>query len=266
MGRRNRSTLKHFFRKGALPSENQFGDLIDSMLNMIDEGFYKSPENGWEISSLGDHGSLISFSRNNDPTHPVWTISYDPSKTKLLILNKDKKEKSVLSLGPDGRVGVNKQEPQSQLDVNGVVTSTGRLGAYQQGFVPADGKWHRITDALYGCQAFEVIAGAGKKKTGMYALMHAFAVNTFNPKGLFFNFLNLKKRIRYHQAYYRSLSNKLKLRWVGENRSYYLELKSNGDYGKGIRIKYSITNLWFDEDMSESWSDADNQVTSKGQG
>ena len=349
MPKRNRGTLKHYFEKGSLPTQDQFQDLVDSMLNMVDEGFDKSPENGLEISSLGNYDGLINFCRNNDSNHPLWSIRYDPSKAKLLIVNREKKsvltldpdgrvgvntqdpqwqldvegvvsskgrigayeegyvpakengleisslgnydglinfcrnndsnhplwsirydpskakllivnreKKSVLTLDPDGRVGVNTQDPQWQLDVEGVVSSKGRIGAYEEGYVPANGKWHRITKELSGCQAFEVMAGAGKKKTGRYALMHAFAMNTFNPKGWFFNLFNLKKRIRYHQAYYRSFGNKLKLRWVGENRKYYLEIRSNGDYGEGIRIRYHMTNLWFDEDMSESWLSSEN--------
>ena len=95
----------------------------------------------------------------------------------------------------------------------------------------------------------------GKKSTGNYALMHAIAMNAFHPQGILFNFLNFKRRIKCHQAYYRSLGNKLKLRWAGEMRNYYLELKSNANYGDGVTIRYSLTNLWFDEDMRESQAD-----------
>lgn len=252
MAKRNRHTLKHFFRKGALPTEHQFSDLIDSTLNMVDEGFYKSPENGFEISPVGSHRGLLSFCRSNDPTHPVWSVRYDDESETLLIVNERKQ--CVLSLDPEGRIGIDTDKPVWSLDVNGVLASYGRVGTYARGNVPADGRWHRITPELTGCHAFEVVAGVGKKRTGMYALMHAFAVNTYNPRGWLFNFLNLKKRIRYHQAYYRSISNKLKLRWVGETRKYFLELRSNSDYGDGIRITYHLTNLWFDDDMSESWA------------
>lgn len=32
-------------------------------------------------------------------------------------------------------------------------------------------------------------------------------------------------------------------------------MKSNSDYGDGVKIRYYLTQLWFDEDMSESWQD-----------
>jgi len=77
MAKKNRSTLKRYFRKGALPSEDQFVDLIDSTLNTIDEGFDKTPENGFEISLLGDHPRLISFFKTAAAKDAVWSIDFD---------------------------------------------------------------------------------------------------------------------------------------------------------------------------------------------
>jgi len=261
MAKRNRITLKHFFRRGGLPTENQFRDLIDSTLNMVDEGFDKSAENGLEISPLGDKPSLLSFFKSADATAPAWTIRYDENREKLLI--EIPGETPLLSFSPRRYVGIHKADPAYALDVDGVVASQGRVGNYAEGRVPADGQWHVIVDKLSGCNAFEVMAGTGKKRSGHYALMHAFALNTFHPKGWLFNFLNLKRRITYHQAYYRSLRSKLKLRWRPVNEqskwrpfgSYRLELRSNRDYGPDIYIRYHVSRLWFDEFMDETQSD-----------
>jgi hypothetical protein len=100
------------------------------------------------------------------------------------------------------------------------------------------------------------MAGAGDKGTGNYALMRAIAMNTFNPRGWIFNFFKNKNRIRYQQAIYNSRSNKLKLRWSGKGRQYRLQLRSNCDYGNDIKVLFSITKLWFDEDMRQCWSGA----------
>jgi hypothetical protein len=249
MARRNRDTLKAFFKKGALPSEEQFHDFIDSVLNTIDEGFSKSPEKGYEISSVGNYDRLITFSRNDQP---MWVVRYDEGHQTLLFQHLQGAT-LPLALAESGHVGVNQKEPAWPLDVGGVIRAEGRIGVTvtKETTVPADGAWHDITNELSGCQAFEVMAGVGKPRTGKYALMQAVAINTFNPKGLFFNFLNLKKRIRYHQAYYRSFTDKLKLRWFGTNQKYTLQLRSNSDYGDGVQIRYYLTRLWFDEDMSE---------------
>lgn len=259
MPKRNRNTLKNFFREGALPTAGNFADMVDSNLNLIDEGFDKSKAYGLEISPLGDYESLLSFFRNNDPEHdPQWTISYDRDQGQLLFhrYDQDKKPQTVLTLNQKGEVGINCRNPQWGLDVNGIIRSEGRTGMNptQETTVPADGQWYDITGELNGCQAFEVMAGAGDKGTGNYALMRAIAMNTFNPRGWIFNFLKLKNRIRYQQAYYNSRANKLKLRWFGKGRQYRLQLRSNCDYGNDIRISFSLTKLWFDEDMRESWS------------
>jgi hypothetical protein len=256
MAKRNRDTLKNFFKKGALPSEDQFGDLIDSTVNMVDEGFSKTPQNGLEIASLGEHDTLVSFFQGSDSERPTWTMAHGHDGDNLLFSNgEDKVASPLLALTPEGRVGVNTGAPEWDLDVKGVIRAEGRIGANPttETAIPANGKWHDITGPLAGCHAFEVMAGVGKKKSGKYALMHAIAVNTFNPGGFFFNLFNLKKRIRYSQSYYYSLGDKLKLRWHQEGPHYYLQIRTNTDYGEGIRIRYYLTRLWFDEEMRGSW-------------
>lgn len=256
MGKRNRSTLKRFFSSGSLPTTDHFEDLVDSTLNTVDEAFDKSPENGFEISSLGDYDSLISFFRDNNPKNAIWTISFDGKQDKLLIRKRGlaADPAPLVCLTPLGRVGIATSEPTQTLDVAGAIKSEGRIGAGTAGTnaVPADGKWHDITDDLTGCQALEVIAGAGRKDTGQYALMHAHALNTFNPSGLLFNLFGLKKRIRYQHAYYVSRGNKLTLRWVGNSPRYRLQLRSKCNYGNGVQVQYYITKLWFDHHMIES--------------
>lgn len=275
--KRNRNTLKKFFEKGALPSADQFSDLIDSGLNMIDEGFSKTEKNGFEISALGESERLISFFRAYDQENYLWSISFNQEQDGLVFLSRCQEsdnrpaggdsdgstEIPVLTLNRQGQIGINNSTPQTALDVSGVVRSHGHLGAFRQGKIAADGKMRDITGELQGCHAFEIIAGAaGKRGTGKYALMRAIAMNTFNPSGLFFNFLKRKNRIKYHHSYYRSSNDRLKLRWEEikseDNerskieRKYCLKLGSHCDYNDpDAQISYYITRLWFDEDMSE---------------
>ncbi|MCP4983818.1 MAG: hypothetical protein GY935_25360 [Gammaproteobacteria bacterium] len=257
MAKKNRSTLKRYFRKGALPTEDQFNDLIDSTLNTIDEGFDKSPENGFEISVIGDHPRLISFIKSGAASDAVWVIDYDREHDRLLIKKPGSNADlpAAMTFNRDGNVGVNQTDPRHTLDVGGIIAAEGRLGANPDNrkTIAADGHWHSITGALSGCQAFEVMAGVGSKGTGRYALMNALAMNTFNPRGWLFNFLNLKKKIRYQQAYYLFRGNRIKLRWLSEGEHYYLQMRTLCPYGDDVIIRYYLTQLWFDEDMSESW-------------
>lgn len=271
MTKRRRSTLTHFFRHGARPSADQFGDLIESTVNQIDDGFDKTAENGFEISSLGTYDSLISFFRASRPEKALWTIGYDQERDKLLFKKLDQTERArtVLSLSPDGKVGINRKDPECHLDVEGPVRSAGRIGVVPPvplrgekekdkpagPVVLADGQWHDITGPLEGCNALEVMAGVGVRGTGRHALLHAIAMNTYNPRGLFFNFLWRKNRIRCQHAYFSARGNKLQLRWAvwsDKDRTYGLQLRSRCDYGEGVYIRYYLTDLWFDKLMKGS--------------
>lgn len=256
MAKKNRNTLKNYFKIGRLPSQEQFGDLIDSMLNVIDEGFDKSAEEGFKISQLGDSGKLISFYENILQKSPVWSIRLDLKTGNLFIdsIASEKEErKAVLSLGPEGKIGINKKDPEFEIDVEGVVAASGRIGRKGEKEVAADGQWHDITEPLSGCHAFEIMAGVeGGKGSGKYALLHAFALNAFNAKESILRrifsriFCLPDSKITYHQAHYGSRCNRLKLRWNGESRAYSLQLKTNCCYGDGISVKYYLTKLWFD--------------------
>ena len=255
MARKGRDTLKLFFQRGSLPSADHFGDFIDSTVNQVDDGFKKTAENGLEISSLGAFDSLISFFRESRSAQALWTIGYDEERDKLLFKKLDESQQphTVLSLAPDGKVGINRKDPQHELDVDGFVSSKGRIGVAAADLaVPADGQWHDITETLTGCQALEVIAGVGKLKTGRYALVHGIAMNAYNPAGVLFNLFRRKNRINSQHAYYSARRDRLQLRWKGHNREYTLQLRSRCDYGEGCFVRYYTTRLWFDAEMAGS--------------
>jgi hypothetical protein len=241
MAKKNRETLKNYFKTGKRPTEGEFEDLIDSTLNNIDEGFDKTPEDGFKVTQLGEFGKLISFYQNIDVKSALWSIAASVIDKGLVF--ESEKKKDVLYLSPLGKVSINmapEPELDVKLDVNGTVSSYGRVGA-ETGTIPADGKWHDIEAGLKGCNAFEIMAGAGEKKKGKYALAHAIAVNTFNSKG----------KITYTQSYYGTRCARLKLRWSGDVNVYSLQLRSGYCYGKGVKVKYQITRLWFDPLMDD---------------
>jgi hypothetical protein len=240
MAKRPRNILKNFFKKGRLPSEENFSDLVDSTLNIVDDGLDKTVEHGLKLSAIGESRRLISFYNDIQDQKPVWSVHLDEKNKDILINNEA--DRTVLSVGFNNY----------GLSLKGVLECSGRKGIYKDNMAPADGKWHPIISGLSGCNGFEIAAGAGKKKSGKYVLMHAVALNAYNPQGWFFNLFNLKKRIKYHMSYYRFFGTRLKLRWTGNKDSYSLELKSCSNYGEKIYIKYHITQLWFDPFMKKS--------------
>jgi hypothetical protein len=258
MARKNRKTLEAKFKNGKMPSEVAFADLIDSTLNLIDDGFEKTVEDGLKIAQLGD-GKLMSFYQNMATLSSMWFVNLDKATTNLSFGNRLNPHVLTLrsidvadntndvSHAPKMGVGINKDNPQFELDVAGTIASYGRVGRIGEFAVPADGAWYDITETLTGCQAFEVIAGVGGRDAdGKFALMHAFALSTYNSKN----------NITYHQAHYGSKCNRLELRWdAGPNKDnfeYRLQLRAESSYGEDLWIKYHITRLWHDTAMLES--------------
>ncbi len=277
MAKQNRSTLKGFFENGRLPSGDQFGDLIDSALNPIDEGFDKTEKNGFEISLIGTHKRLISFFKAGEQEQAVWTIEYDEQRDRLLIRQPEyerekgaatgadaesesgSKEKIVtpaaMTLSGAGPVGIGNPDPVHELDVGGVVASQGRIGARPGNWkeVIADGEWKDIAGPLKGCHAYEVIAGVGGKKgSGKYALTRAIAMNSHNPRSWPFDFFKFKKRIKCQHTYYGSRGNRIKMRWDTQEEGYYLQVKTACRIDDDVKISCYLTQLWFDPEMRES--------------
>lgn len=245
MSLQNRSTLKEFFRKGNLPTEGHFVDMIDSMVNRVDDGMSKTIDDGLMLSPIGTSNKLMSFYRSIEEKSPAWSMDIDSGNATLSINNYV--GDSVLALTTDGKVGINNKNPDFELDVNGAVGMTGRIGTFHTGKVLADGKWHPILTELNGCHAMEVVAGVGKKKTGKYSVIHAFALSTFGKS---------KNKIDIRQAYYGVRCNKIQMRWTGSTYNYNLEMRSRCDYGgDAYYIKYYISRLWFDQFMDESMED-----------
>ena len=262
MTTRNRDTLKQFFQEGRLPTSDHFGDLIDSMLNMSDEGFRKTPENGVEVSTPVSHDALISFYREQSGREAIWSMAYGGDRDQLLFHHGDARAAStgsrVPALDTEGRVGIGTARPRQALEVAGVVASSGRLGDLRREDdtgqpLKADGEWHDLTGPLSGCQAFEVMAGVGQKDGGRFAMLHAIAMNTYNPLPGWLEFLSPRKRIRSQHAWYGRRCDRIQLRWAGghgRRASYRLQIRTQCDYGEGKVIQASVSQLWFDPEMT----------------
>lgn len=238
----NRNTLKNFFKKGNLPAEAHFYDLIDSMINKVDDGMSKNLEEGLMLSPIGTSEKLMSFYKSIEDKSPVWSFNINRGDANLNINNH--LGDSIVTLRKEGQVGINNPSPEHTLDVNGAVGMKGRIGTSYTGKVKADGKWHPILTELNGCHALEIVAGVGKKKTGKYALIHANALSTFGKS---------KNKIKIVQGYYGVRCNMIKLRWTGDTYNYNLEMRTRCSYEGDYYIRYYISNLWFDQFMDDSF-------------
>ena len=238
MSKKNRATLKTFFHEGCMPTQANFEDLIDSSVNIVDDGFYKNMKDGIIIAPSGKSQKLITFYENTEYKSPAWSFNLKTEDSNGALVINNNKEKPCFYAGQDGNNGINTDTPIAPLHVNGFTASDGRLGTYKMGEVPANGEWQTLIPSLSGCHAFEIVARAGGKETeGKYVLMHAIAVATYGKSSM---------RIRKTQSYYGWFWNKMSLRWTGDTFDYYLQIKTRRSFGDTARIHFHITKLWDD--------------------
>ena len=269
MKNRPRTELKARFAEGSMPSMSDFDMLIDSTMNINDDGIEHSPTRGLCLTQMnGEERRLLSFYRQGMAR--AWAMGLDAGGRSMAFevaqpkgaedsRRADARESAVLTLVAPGcddadsgtdpgtakaspaRVGVNNRKPAYELDVRGTVASSARRGVGGP-LALADGEWHTIRAGLDGCVALEVVAGTGKEGTGKYALMHAFALKVFDAKG----------DITYHRSHYGARRHRLELRWQhhSDGRRFDLQVKVHCHYGEGVSIRYHITELWDDPMMA----------------
>lgn len=248
MARRNRLTLKKYFSRGKMPTEEHFTDLVDSMLNIVDEGFDKSSDNGLSLAPLNEEGSIASIFRKIEDEEQKWTFTLEKDSESLIFKQVD--GNVVITLDQQGNTGFGTNEPKHQIHTTGTAGLYGRAGTYAQGEIAANGEWQNISEELTGCYAFEVIAGTGKPREGKYALLVATAIQCFGAHC----------KVYIKQSWYGIRCNKIMLRWrkvnKKSNRSVVLQMRTRCNYGPDSTISYNISSLWENNKMTKAKTDS----------
>ncbi len=247
MALKDRDTLKTLFKKGNLPTENSFADIIDSSINKIDDGFSKSMDDGLMLAPIGKSKTVLSvFNKITDP-EPNWSVDSeegvgDSKDETQLHFKSNATDDKLITLSDGLKVGVHNEAPRHTLDVKGTAAATARVGNRAvESLVPADGKWHNVLEDLNYCSMFEIVARTGIIRTGKHAMVHAIAMSSYG---------NSNSRIRHTHArfsFWRPL--RIKLRFTGNTYDYNLQMKCTKNLGKDAMIKFYITELWNDENI-----------------
>lgn len=242
MATRGRKILKEFFSNGRRPSEQEFEDLIDSSVNILDDGYSKNNKDGLKLVPKNEKGILMSFctQSGNDPS---WVFTINEAED-LLIYKKteeitsgkvpeEKKDASSLILNSPKTVIV------GDIELQGVKKGQSASEELKKELI-ADGKWHDITELKDGVYVLEIVASIqGEPGDGEYAVLMAWATQSFGSH----------KKIKMVGSHYGFWGHKLKLRWhknkiKNKNGFYQLQIKSRLRYNhKDLPINCHITYL-----------------------
>jgi hypothetical protein len=238
----NRQSLINYFKKGSAPSEKHFADLIESTVNIVDDGISREGENGFRITPVGRSNRLISFYKNFKQLRPEWSFNLDKEGIDGLSIQQEDNS-AVLVLKNGGNVGIGVENPKSKLEVDGFITAQGRIGSFLAGQVPGDANWHNVIENITEPCAFELMLRInGSKGSGKYALAHVIALNTYGGK-------TNSSGINKTRAQYGSFLNRLRFRWSGSMYNYSLQVKTARHYGldpktgEPFLIHFSVSNL-----------------------
>ena len=238
----NRQTLKNYFQKGGFATEKHFVDLIDSSLNMIDDGISINQKQGFKLNPIGFSTRLMSFFKKATQNEPDFTVNINQDNVEGLSIN-NREGDPLLKFDQNKQIGVHTNEPRFDFDVRGVLGIDSKSGNHIVGEVDGDGSWQTIISNLDGINGFEVVASIrGKMGSGRYAMAHAIALSTFGGK-------SSRNRIKNTHAYYGSFMNRLSFRWVGEMHNYELQVRTRRHYGvselddQPYKIKFNVSRF-----------------------
>ncbi|MCB0207856.1 MAG: hypothetical protein KDJ52_00920 [Anaerolineae bacterium] len=124
----DRTKLKSYFIKNSIPTEGNFADLIEGMLNQKDDGIVKAPGNPLSIEAAGDDNSekkALNIYRSFGDQTPAWTLNLnprskpnDPTTAKPGFNISDGEGNSRLFIDRNsGNIGIGTNEPAAKLDV-----------------------------------------------------------------------------------------------------------------------------------------------------
>lgn len=117
MATKNRKELYDLFRTGNKPTQDDFADIIDSMVNIVDDGIGVS-ERGrpLEIVHQGTKQRFLDLSSAKD--QPVWRIGAQSNTgvNGLNVTTADDKSRLFVKR-EDGSIGINNENPQAKLHI-----------------------------------------------------------------------------------------------------------------------------------------------------
>jgi hypothetical protein len=211
---RGRSTLKSYFRKGAIPTEEHFAELIDSAANLSEDGLVKiAADGGLRLFSPGRDGVFASVCADNPERSgaaPLWRFVLCEDGALEIRNGKDE---PVLRLGQD--------YAENAPEGTGVLK------------IKADGRWHdlpveaAIQRHIEGCRVYHLSACYRNLKTGACVVCQVTASHSGARK-----------------CKVRGGSGRIRVRWQRHEGKLYLRMKCRGAQSGPEAVHCRIETLW----------------------
>lgn len=216
MDRKDRHTLKSYFQKGDVPTEEQFAELIDSVPNIVDDGEAVRTEDGWALYPR--KGGKMGVSLHEAAGEPAaWKLTLTSDKglaikneagEALLELKQDKNIVLHASVQQEG--GGDEPEPDPE----------------DYFVIEADKKWatlKEITDIKESSRVYTVMALYRDREFGICKLTRAIAI-CLN---------NVEQWVESPRKHWWGWSGYIRLRWQADRDKTYLQIRSTSNSYSG---------------------------------
>nr|DAM97687.1 MAG TPA: hypothetical protein [Caudoviricetes sp.] len=216
MDRKDRHTLKSYFQKGDVPTEEQFAELIDSVPNIVDDGEAVRTEDGWALyPRKGGKMGVSLHEAAGDPAAWKLTLTSDKGLAikneageALLELKQDKNIVLHASVQQEGGGDEPEPDPQDYL------------------VIEADKKWatlKEITDIKESSRVYTVMALYRDREFGICKLTRAIAI-CLN---------NVEQWVESPRKHWWGWSGYIRLRWQADRDKTYLQIRSTSNSYSG---------------------------------
>ena len=216
MDRKDRHTLKSYFQKGDVPTEEQFAELIDSVPNIVDDGEAVRTEDGWALyPRKGGKRGVSLHEAAGEPAAWKLTLTSDKGLAikneageALLELKQDKNIVLHASVQQEGGGDEPEPDPQDYL------------------VIEADKKWatlKEITDIKESSRVYTVMALYRDREFGICKRTRAIAICLNNVE-------QWGESPRKHCW---GWSGYIRLRWQADRDKTYLQIRSTSNSYSG---------------------------------
>lgn len=226
MGRKDRETLIDYFKKGNIPTEDHFKDLIESSPNFVDD----------DCNNNSNSVTLFPFVQSSElgdieeEAVAGWYTYLEQCHDRLQIKHHDQ---PVLNISKTGIGEINKEASVYELDFKGIIKAEKIVTAHISGTVAADRKWHPLVEDITENKLFKIVAAIGSEDNGDLALIHAYA-----------SICRGGRKISCCQKKSFWWGDKIKLKWQKRDGAFDLMIRSYRSFAKDIVVSYRACNVW----------------------